>query len=76
MIEIPKENIHAAHTLYSNRIKAIRPEVQEIAERGTRLGPEYEEEAMAELAALEEELDGLEEGIKILNFLLRRGHGS
>ena len=72
MVYIPKENIHAARTLLLTRIHALYPEVQEIARRGFLLGPNHESEIIEALSVLDDELDGLEEGIVVLDSLLRR----
>ena len=71
MITISKENIQAAQDLYVSRIKALKPEVEEIANRGRLLGQEYEQETMSALNELDKELDGLQEGLLVLQYLLR-----
>ena len=70
MVDIPIENIHAAQTLYLSRLDALRPEVERIAARGRSLGPKHEKETMAALTVLDNELDGLQEGLAILSHLL------
>jgi hypothetical protein len=72
VVTIPKENIIAAQVLYSARLRALAPEVKKIAARGRYLGPKYEQDTMDKLAVLDDELDGLQEGIVVLEYLLHR----
>jgi hypothetical protein len=67
---IDKENILAAQCMYVQRIDVLQAEISKIVTRGMQLGEDYEEETMSALDVIEEELDGINECLTLLNGLL------
>ena len=67
---IDKENILAAQFMYVQRIEVLQAEISTIVERGMQLGEAYEQETMSALDTIEEELDGINECLTLLNCLL------
>lgn len=69
-----KENLLTAQYMYYQRLGDLKVEVQRLIRQGIALGEEWEEETLACLGALEEEVRGIEECIALLNHLLdKRG---
>jgi hypothetical protein len=56
--------------MYLTRLEFLRSEVTRVVDRGLQLGKTHEEETMAALDEIEDELAGVEECIVLLNHLL------
>lgn len=67
---VDKENILTAKHMYLQRIEFLQSEVQRLVNRGIQLGEDHEVETMAALDEVEEELNGINEGLDVLNHLL------
>ena len=67
----PRENLLTAYALYLERLEFLRSEVKRVVSRGLQLGEAYEDETMAALNEIEDELAGVEECVVLLNHLLR-----
>jgi len=68
---IPRENLLTAYSVYLQRLEFLKSEVTRTVNRGLQLGEAYEEETMAALDGIEEELVGVGECIVLLNQLLQ-----
>ena len=67
---IDKENVLAAQYMYVQRIEFLRSEVTRIVQQGEQLGQANEAEAMSALDAIEEELEGIDECLELLKYML------
>ncbi len=65
------ENILAAKKMYLRRIEFLQGEIQRLVKRGLQLGEDREVETMAALDEVEEELNGINDGLGVLNHLLK-----
>ncbi len=62
----------AAQNLYQDRLHFLRSEIKRVVKTGRHMGKEYEEETMEALDWIEEEVDGIDECLRMLYYLLRR----
>lgn len=69
-VVLNKENILAAQDMYAARTRFLRSEVNRVVVQGIQLGDAYEGETMFALDDIEEELDGINECLTLLNYLL------
>ena len=67
---IAKENILTAQYMYYQRLAELRSKVRQVVHQGMTLGEEYEGETAGTLSEIEEEVNGVEECIHLLNHLL------
>lgn len=67
---IDKENILTAKYMYLKRIEFLQTEVRRLVKQGKKLGVTHEKKTMASLDEVEEELNGINEGLDVLNHLL------
>jgi len=70
MTLIDKENVLAAQYMYIKRIEFLRSEVSRVVDRGVQLGQAYEVETMTALDKIDEELQGIDECLEVLKYLL------
>ncbi len=68
---VHRENILAAKNMYLQRIEFLQGEIQRLVNRGIQLGQDHEVETMEALDDVEEELDGINDGLGVLNHLLK-----
>ena len=62
----------AAQDLYKERLEFLREEVKRVSKTGQHLGKDYEAESMAAVGWTEDEVEGIDECLKLLTHLLRR----
>ncbi len=67
---IDKENVLTAQYMYIKRIEFLRSEVSRIVDRGIQLGQAYEAETMTALGEIDKELQGIDECLEVLKYLL------
>ena len=67
---ITEENILTAQYMYYQRLDVLKARVQQVVEQGLSWGEEHEEKTTAALNEIEEEVNGVEECIMLLNRLL------
>jgi len=67
---VDKENLLTAQYMYVQRIEFLRSEITRLVNRGMQLGKEYEDETMAALDEIEEELQGIDECLELLKHML------
>jgi len=67
---VDKENLLTAQYMYVTRIEFLRSEITRLVNRGMQLGKEYEDETMAALDEIEEELQGIDECLELLKHML------
>lgn len=67
---IEKENVLAAQRMYAKRMEFLGSEIKRIVNHGTQVGQSQEAEIMSALDNIEEELEGIDECLDLLNRLL------
>lgn len=67
---IDKENVLAAQYMYVQRLDVLRSEVSRVVNQGLQLGQVYETEALSALDEIEDELEGINECLAVLNHML------
>ena len=65
-----KENVITAQYMYARRIEFLRSEVSRIVNRGKQLGEAHEAETMFALDEIERELNGIDECLELLKYML------
>ena len=64
---IDKENVLAAQYMYLQRVDFLQSEISRIVNRGKQLGETYEIEAISALDEIEQELDGIDECLELID---------